>query len=288
MKSAKFFLTLTTIFISEAAFAQFGNLGDAIKNQVQNALQKAQQPSNQQSGNNVLQKNIADYQNQNADSQRDLNEAVKDRNKPQRPNSVKSNQILDIKGIKMLMPQKEAVDMIVSHLKKKEKNACNLAKLDGNAIELWEIGDQALICGNDNFQFFGRDVNQITAVFDEGKLVFVSLRIRSAPADTSAEPMPDFYKALADKFTVAPKINSVKRPRGDLWDFVSSIQGSDGALIELQGLIRGSMSGASFEQLLLSFYEPEYDKRKATRVASMKQEAERAQKSAEQKRKSDL
>lgn len=227
-----------------------------------------------------------------ADSAKTEQQAQKEYQPPSTPVQVsgqQSSQVLDIKGIKMLMPQAKATELIVSNLKNQNQGACKLLNLGPNQIELWQIGDQALVCGNGNFRFFDREVPEVIAIFDDGKLALLLLKDLRGNGDGGKPPLPDFYRALADKFGVKPEQKLVNTAVKGEDRFVSSFFGMDGAELEVTGDVSNFADGqASFSHVTLSFYEPDYDKKVAERLKLIKENQNKAQQAQGVKQKKDL
>lgn len=217
-----------------------------------------------------------------------LAEAYQPPSTPVQVTGLQSSQVLDIKGIKMLMPQAKATEIIVSNLKNQSQGACKLLNLGPDQIEYWQIADQALVCGNYNFKYFDRDVEELLAFFDSGRLAFLVLKNLRPASDGGKPPLPDFYRALADKFGVKPELR-FQNPASGEGQFVSTFFGADGAELEVAGTSTKFANGnLEFGLVVLSFYQPEYDKRVAERLKIIQELQAKAQQEKKVKQKGDL
>jgi len=273
--------------ISTQSYAQFGGLVNQLKGQVADAVAPTKPASNEQ----PFSKEIQQYQ----DNSKKEDSVTKQKSKTPPP---KSTTTLEIKGLKMLMPRLEAINQIQKTLRTPvplgsvgAAKGCILINLNANYPELWEIGDQAIVC-EENFELFGRLVPKLIAIFDDDKLAYVSYgELRGSSTQGKTPPLPDFYQALADKFNVQPTLNSERERTGagdPRYNIQSSFLGPQGEEIEVVGRMETGAGGPAFSRMTLTFYEPDFEKRRGERIALLKASQEKAKKAAETKRKSDL
>jgi len=210
----------------------------------------------------------------------------------------RSASALEIKGLTMLMPVQDAIKVIQSSLSEpgssiNKGEGCRFLDIDFNDAANFVIGDQLVSCkGVIKYMYRNEQTGSFFAIFLKGRLVYVSIEgISDSISVSEKDLMPKFFRDLADKFKVEPFLTYIGGPLGGFPrpSVHSSFLGANGEEIAFVAEMRKNNNFlTTFHYANLTFYQPEFQKKKAERTAQRNAIIEKYNKEMDAKRKSDI
>lgn len=227
-----------------------------------------------------------------------------------------SNQIIDIKGLKIGMPIQEAKDIIKQNLDS-GKSCTDTDGESGEGIspsmEGYTIGQKVTSC-DQNFKFFG-GLASLYATYVDDRLFYLRMGQVSTPSPGDTKSGLTLYKALAEKFNVKPEIvkkrgkeeQEIQFPgegksrkirlieEGSFkFNYESAFTDPQGNILRLSGDIIENGAGQEssgfgvFDHTTIELYSSQFISFKKSREQNMKSLENQKAQEAEQKKKSDL
>ena len=196
-----------------------------------------------------------------------------------------SNDVLDIKGIKMNMSISQ-----VSKLMEADGRGCqtrNLA-ITKQKKELTAMADVVYAC--QSYLLFGRETGFVEAYFLNDKLSGMFIQVNSAVEDKERNYFPDFFTAIAKKFNVEPSYEKkIKTTRGFKIE-TKKITDKEGSFIEIDGeMLTYADNGLSnYSNLRLFFNTKDYYQKVGERLRRLENIEKGIDEVNEDKRKKDL
>jgi hypothetical protein len=268
MKNLIFILVASVI--PQFASAQFGgvlkNLKDAADKAKEQASQQLQIPAKQ-----------------NATSPQDVTSQLKNKadDASTAQTVVKSQGIIDIKGLTIDLN----IDAAQKIINSASVNKCTRAKINLNN-EAFLYGDEIISCRGD-FQYFGSRIDTMNSFYEADKLKYIVMGAFYSESSGSDE-QPAVFKAISEKYGVKPPVIKQKTAVRDVFNFETYFEDSVGNTISAAGVLEKDLSGSEQKKVYLSLMAPNFDEYKNSRIKMINDLSSKAEKAAENKRKSDL
>ncbi len=268
MRSLLIFLFIT--FSSLNANAQLGDLFKKIGDAVDSITKKNKDDSTV--SNQVKNKNL-DSENENPNSNNESNEisqAVKSNSETNSTNQLNKNssitpQEIDIRGFRIGMSIKEALDNIKKTVPKTEGlDNCRILSLGAiDFPQLFLNGDQYIFCNQ--FKFFNKSSDKFELYFINSALVLLNINITN-PFDIEGDytkilMIPDYYIALTEKFSVSPNFlqsGGEKDRFNNNWEYNSKFSDKNGSTVRVDGSCRGTNYGAQCRGSVIRLFVKDY------------------------------
>jgi len=268
MKSLVVFLLISFSTINANAqlgdlFRKLGDAVDSIANQNKNDSTVPNQAENKTLDSTSEKPNTNNESNESSQTVKSNSET--NTNNQLNKNASITSQEIDIRGFRIGMSIKEALNNIKKTVPKTEGlDDCRILNLGAiDFPELFLNGDQYIFCNQ--FKFFDKSSNKFELFFVNSKLVLLKIDLPN-PFDiegdyTKSLMIPDYYIALTEKFSVTPPFlqSGGKKDRlNNNWEYSSKFSDKNVSTVRIDGSCRGTNYGAQCRNSLIRLFVADY------------------------------